>query len=311
MAEYLVLIYEDETSWAVAEPEVMAQVMQGHREFGDRNGAATGGNDMISGGPGQDTLRGNPGNDVLYGDEDADIMKGEAGDDQLYGGAGDDDMEGNDDNDVLCGDSGADVIKGQVGDDTLYGGAGGDDMQGNDNDDCLFGEAGVDTIHGNAGNDFIDGGEDDGFLYGDEDHDVILVGSGQDHIDAVATRWRGQLAENAKTLSSAHVFPEMNHNEIVGWDNPRPLLKQCIAVLLRDRGDRPRVARRMDITATLLKRAGFTVLEVGSTGRGLLARIFSLIYTGDFVSYYLSLLNRRDPTPVERIARLKKELARR
>ena len=137
-----------------------------------------------------------------------------------------------------------------------------------------------------------------------------VIYSGQDHIDAVATRWRGQLAENAKTLSSNHVFPEMNHNEIVGWDNPRRLLKSFIAVLLRDRGDRPGVARRMDITAAILKKSGFNVLEVESVGSGLLARIFSLIYIGDFVSYYLALLNRRDPTPVERIVRLKKDLAR-
>lgn len=47
MAEYLVLIYEDETSWAVAEPEVIAQVMQGHREFGERNGGALRGGNAL------------------------------------------------------------------------------------------------------------------------------------------------------------------------------------------------------------------------------------------------------------------------
>jgi glucose/mannose-6-phosphate isomerase len=45
-------------------------------------------------------------------------------------------------------------------------------------------------------------------------------------------------------------------------------------------------------------------------GKGLLSRIFSLVYMGDFVSLYLAILNRRDPTPVERVTYLKKELAK-
>ncbi len=138
-----------------------------------------------------------------------------------------------------------------------------------------------------------------------------VIYGGQDHIDAVVTRWRGQIAENAKTLGSSHVFPEMNHNEIVGWDNPKALLKDFVAVILRDAGDHPRIARRIDVTETILKKSGAAVIEVHSSGASLLARIFSLVYTGDFVSYYLAILNGRDPTPVERIAYLKRELGKR
>lgn len=47
MAEYLVLIYEDESSWAVAEPEVVAQIMQDHGTFGERNGAAIRGGNAL------------------------------------------------------------------------------------------------------------------------------------------------------------------------------------------------------------------------------------------------------------------------
>lgn len=136
----------------------------------------------------------------------------------------------------------------------------------------------------------------------------VIYGA-QDRIDAVVTRWRGQLAENAKTLGSSHLFPEMNHNEIVGWDHPAAILKDCEVVILRDGGDHPRVARRMDITEKLLRSRCAGITEVRSSGRGLLARIFSLVYTGDYVSFYLAMLNRCDPTPVERIAYLKKQLA--
>ena len=138
----------------------------------------------------------------------------------------------------------------------------------------------------------------------------VIYGS-SDHIDAVVTRWRGQLAENSKTLSSGHLFPEMNHNEIVGWENPKKVLKECVAVILRDAADHPRISRRMDITKSLLRRDKVKVLEVFSSGPELLARILSLVYIGDFVSFYLAILNGIDPTPVEKITIIKKELAKR
>ncbi len=137
-----------------------------------------------------------------------------------------------------------------------------------------------------------------------------VIYASQDHIDAVVTRWRGQLAENSKTLSSGHLFPEMNHNEIVGWENPKEVLKECVAIILRDAADHPRISKRMDATRDLLKRDKVKVLEVSSSGKELLARIFSLVYIGDFVSFYLAILNGIDPTPVEKITMIKKKLAK-
>ena len=137
-----------------------------------------------------------------------------------------------------------------------------------------------------------------------------VIYAGHDHIDAVVTRWRGQLAENSKTLSWGQLFPEMNHNEIVGWENPKRVLRECVAIILRDSADHPRVSRRMDITRRTLKGSRVKVLEVPSVGKELLTRILSLVYIGDFVSFYLAILNGIDPTPVKRITAMKKELAK-
>lgn len=137
-----------------------------------------------------------------------------------------------------------------------------------------------------------------------------IIYGGQDRIDAVVTRWRGQIAENSKALSSSHVLPEMNHNEIVGWENPGKLIRNFIVMILRDREDHPRTSLRMDITKKIIEKERVRVLELSSEGKSSLARIYSLIYTGDFTSYYLAVLNRRDPTPVDRVTYLKKELAK-
>ena len=137
-----------------------------------------------------------------------------------------------------------------------------------------------------------------------------VIYAGQDHIDAVATRWRGQLAENSKTISSHHLIPEMNHNEIVGWKNPAKILKNFIVVMLKDSGDHLRISKRMKITRKMIESLNVKTIEVESVGKELLERIFSLVYIGDFVSFYLAILNREDPTPVEKIKYLKKELAK-
>ena len=137
---------------------------------------------------------------------------------------------------------------------------------------------------------------------------AIIYGANK-HIDSIVVRWRGQLAENAKTLASTHVFPEMNHNETVGWEGPKKLLKDFVVVMLRDESEHPRVAKRMEITKGMIGKES-KVIELQSKGRNLLSRMFNLINTGDFVSYYLAVLNGVDPTPVERITYLKKELSK-
>ncbi len=135
----------------------------------------------------------------------------------------------------------------------------------------------------------------------------IIYGAAH-HIDAVVTRWRTQLAENAKWLSSSHLFPEMNHNEIVGWENPQELLERFLVIVLRDKADHPRIKSRMDITRSIINKVAKDTIEVSSIGKSLLSRIFSLIYIGDMVSFYLAVLNGVDPTPIKRIDYLKAKL---
>jgi len=139
-------------------------------------------------------------------------------------------------------------------------------------------------------------------------HRFPIIYGASDHVDVVITRWRGELAENSKHLASSHVFPEMNHNEIVGWDFPIELMGQFVVIFLRDREDHERVARRMDITKDILSQKGISIIELFSRGEGLLSRMTSLIYIGDMVSFYLAILNGVDPMPVNRITYLKKAL---
>lgn len=138
---------------------------------------------------------------------------------------------------------------------------------------------------------------------------IPVIWGSANHTEPAALRWKAQINENAKSPAFYNVFPELNHNEIVGFEAPRQLLSQLVVIILRDNRDHQRVQQRMDITRSVIEGQVKKVIEVESAGESLLARLYSLIYIGDYVSYYLALEYDIDPTPVKVIDYLKAELS--
>lgn len=126
--------------------------------------------------------------------------------------------------------------------------------------------------------------------------------------EAAALRWKTQLNENSKVYATWNVFPELNHNETVGWQlagQPEGLLG---VVVLRDPEDPPRLVQRVAITRELALGPAAGFHEVHAEGKGRLGRVLSLVLFGDLVSVYLAYLNEVDPTPVAVIDELKRRL---
>ena len=123
-------------------------------------------------------------------------------------------------------------------------------------------------------------------------------------LEPVGYRWRCQIQENAKQLAFHHTIPEMNHNEIVGWTNSNP---NMIPVLIRMQDENDEIGNRFEaLKATAWK--NIPVVEVFAKSDNNLAKILETIYIGDMTSVELAKLNGVDPTPVEVIENLKKEL---
>lgn len=139
---------------------------------------------------------------------------------------------------------------------------------------------------------------------------VPLIFASRIITEAAGSRWKTQLNENSKVTALLAIFPELNHNEIVNLSILKREEHNFSLVLLRDEGDFERTKKRMEITKSLLGTQLGGVNEVWSQGKTSLERILSLIYFGDFLSVYLAVLRDIDPTPVEIIARFKKELMR-
>ena len=136
-----------------------------------------------------------------------------------------------------------------------------------------------------------------------------IIYAGYERLDAVATRFKGQICENAECLAFTNIFPEFNHNELVGWGKLYDLEEKLIVLILKDQQDHPRVHARMDIVSEYLEGKRIRVRTIESVGDSDLERMFSLVQLADFTSYYLALLNEVDPSPVAIIDHLKSRLA--
>lgn len=124
-------------------------------------------------------------------------------------------------------------------------------------------------------------------------------------IAACARRWQTQLNENAEVDARWSELPEADHNEICAFADGG---SGRAAVFLEDPGAPDLVRRRIELTAELARDSGLEVARVGAVGDSPFARVMSLVLFGDLVSIYLATLRGVDPTPVEAIDRLKREL---
>lgn len=129
-------------------------------------------------------------------------------------------------------------------------------------------------------------------------------------LSEVAHRWKTQLNENSKAWAFYEIFPELNHNATVGYQFPSELARRIRVVLLRAPSFNQRLKLRYEVTCELLDRAQIAHEFVDSEGKSPLSQMMSLVLFGDYVSYYLALLYRVDPSPVAVINYLKERLAK-
>jgi glucose/mannose-6-phosphate isomerase len=125
-----------------------------------------------------------------------------------------------------------------------------------------------------------------------------------------AHRLKTQFNENSKNPAKWETFPELDHNEIVGWEEPAELAECFSAIFIRDPEEPPEIRQRIEVTKGLMSRRMRRIYELHSLGTSRLTRMASVICRGDFASVYLAILRGIDPTPVKTITLLKKELER-
>jgi len=118
-------------------------------------------------------------------------------------------------------------------------------------------------------------------------------------------RWKTQIAENSKHLSSVNSLPEMNHNEIMAWRYPSWLIKKSVPVFVETGKEHPRTKLRIQITKEILSRIQPGIITVRTSESSFMGNLLYLVVLGDWISFYLAVMNRVNPTEIKEINLLK------
>lgn len=121
-----------------------------------------------------------------------------------------------------------------------------------------------------------------------------------------AMKWKIDINENGKNIAFWNQLPEFNHNEFIGWGNPKDSLLKVVQ--LQSDLDNDRIKKRFEVSNRLLSGTMPAPIIVTAHGQTKLQQMLWAMLLGDFVATYLALLNQVDPIPVELIEKLKKEL---
>jgi glucose/mannose-6-phosphate isomerase len=127
-------------------------------------------------------------------------------------------------------------------------------------------------------------------------------------LHAMALRFQQQLNENAKQMAHVNTFPEMNHNELVGWRFPENLMPLMQVIYMYSDHDHERVEKRMEICRDIFEKKSNPIIDMIGEGASLLEQYYYLIHLTDWVSYFLAKENGVEPDPIEPIIYLKTEL---
>ena len=136
-----------------------------------------------------------------------------------------------------------------------------------------------------------------------------IIYTGSERLNPVAIRLKGQLCENGKMLAYNNSLPEMNHNEIEGWENNKELFEQYYIIWLKDKDDHGRVKLRQKATRKILRKNGVKQSVLKMNEKSFSERFLHMIHYGDWLSYWCAIAHESDPGLVEKIIQIKKKLA--
>lgn len=127
----------------------------------------------------------------------------------------------------------------------------------------------------------------------------------------ISLRWRQQFNENSKIISFSDEVSECNHNDLVGWSSNAEVSKKSICLLFRDKKEESiYLSKRLDFMKKLYSEVTNDVIEIEIKTEKRLAKMMYAMYLGDFISAYLAILRKVDPSSVDIIHELKNELAK-
>lgn len=135
-----------------------------------------------------------------------------------------------------------------------------------------------------------------------------IIYSVSDLTNSIGYRLKCQFNENSKLHCFHHELPEMNHNEIIGWESYNEKIFRTKIINITDRTIHPQIKKRFEILNELLGKSGIEVINLESTEEDFKVRLLDLVYLADWISYYAGVLRGYDPSEIDYIHLLKEKL---
>ena len=141
------------------------------------------------------------------------------------------------------------------------------------------------------------------------DKKTCIIYGGTDLSELVASRWKTQINENAKSKAFVGSMPEVHHNEILSWDADLKGSKlNYVLIFLRDNSEYSQITKRFDLTQKLLgEKVEILNIEPKSQSTTLI-KLMELVLLGDLFSLSLADQLNMIPEDIEGIENLKKLL---
>lgn len=138
---------------------------------------------------------------------------------------------------------------------------------------------------------------------------IPVIYSVADSTASVGYRLKCQLNENSKLHAFHHEIPEMNHNEIIGWESYQEKIFNSKIINIFEETYHPQIKKRFAILKEIFDKSGVETLEIKSNEENFKVRLLDLIYLGDWISYYTGVLRGYDPSEIDNIHTLKEKLS--
>jgi len=130
---------------------------------------------------------------------------------------------------------------------------------------------------------------------------------------SLAYQWKISFNENTKIPAFFNTFPELNHNEMSGFDNSlksKKLSQNFYFIFLQDKSDDLRLQKRMKILQNIFQEKKLKIQKIELNKTSNLEKIFSSILLANFTSYYLAEKYLVDPEDLFLIENYKKIIAK-
>jgi len=126
---------------------------------------------------------------------------------------------------------------------------------------------------------------------------------------SLAYKWKISWNENAKNVAFWNQYPEVSHNEFIGWSS-HPVEKPFAVIDLVSPLEHPHVVGRFEVTDRLLSGIRPAAVRIDLLGDSLLHQLLRAHVLADYASIYTGILNGVDPGPVPLVTKLKEELGK-